>query len=206
MAAPGARVQMVCTALPPAAGVILPPGYAIRPYQPGDESAWVAVHRLADPCQPSSLALFEQQFGGARNELPRRQLYLVDAAATVIGTASAWFGSPAGAGTWGRVHWVAIVPAEQGRGLAKPLLHAVLRRLLELGHHQAYLTTSTARLPALNLYFACGFLPDLAPPGAVPAWATLIDPGAGLPADALRPGLRAWLAARLAPANGPDTP
>jgi ribosomal protein S18 acetylase RimI-like enzyme len=59
----------------------------------------------------------------------------------------------------GRVHWVAILPAFQGRGLAKPLLTAVCLRLRELGHTSAYLSTSAARIPALNLYRQFGFAP-----------------------------------------------
>lgn len=194
---PVQRLQMVCAALASAPAGEVPAGYRIREYAVGDAAAWVAIHQAADLHNPASLALFEQQFGAARHELPRRQLYLISPAGTAVGTATAWFGAPAAAdAVSGRVHWVAIVPAEQGRGLAKPLLSAVCRRLLELGHTRAYLTTSTARVPALNLYFAYGFLPDLDSPAARPAWASLIDP-ATPPTCPLRPGLADWLRAHL---------
>ena len=189
-------VQMTCAALSPGPSSVLPTGCRIRDYEPGDEAAWVAIHRLADFYNPASLDLFEKQFGSARDELPRRQLYLLDAAGTPIGTATAWFGALAAGVIIGRMHWVAIVPAEQGHGLARPLLSAVCRRLLELGHRQAYLTTSTARLPAINLYFAYGFLPDLDPPGARAAWASLSAPAATSDGP-LRPGLVAWLRTHL---------
>jgi GNAT superfamily N-acetyltransferase len=57
---------------------------------------------------------------------------------------------------------VAIRPEHQGQGLAKPLLSRVCRRLHELGHSRAYLTTSTSRVPAICLYHAFGFRPNLA--------------------------------------------
>jgi len=62
---------------------------------------------------------------------------------------------------YGLVHWVAIVPEEQGKGLANPLMMAVCNRLKELGYNRAYLNTSTARLPAVSLYLNFGFMPEI---------------------------------------------
>ena len=189
-------VRMLCSDVGTAPRHALPCGYALRGFQPGDEDSWVAIHRRADRLQESSLALFEQQFGMARGELPRRQFYLLDGQARPIGTASAWFGSGDSPRSRGRVHWVALVPEAQGRGLGKVLLSAVCCRFLELGHRQAYLTTSTLRLPALCLYFGFGFLPDLTSPLDRAAWRHLLlpptAPGPGLPST-----LRAWLETHL---------
>ena len=71
---------------------------------------------------------------------------------------------------WGRIHWVAIVPEFQGRGLAKPLLTAVMNRMVELGHQRARLATATQRLPAINLYLKFGFLPDPRNEEELSAW------------------------------------
>jgi GNAT superfamily N-acetyltransferase len=60
---------------------------------------------------------------------------------------------------WGRVHWMAITPQFQGRGLGKTLLSAICQRLRELGHERAYLTTSSARVQAVGLYLKFGFEP-----------------------------------------------
>jgi GNAT superfamily N-acetyltransferase len=187
---------MWCTDLAATPRSGLPAGYRLRTYQPGDQAAWVDIHRLADLYNPASLGLFEQQFEAAREELPRRQFYLHDPAGRPVGTATAWFGQPPGRSLVGRVHWVAIVPAEQGRGLAKPLLSAVCSRLLELGHRQAYLTTSTSRLPAINLYFAYGFLPELDSTTSRQAWGEFLARHSSLPGQ-LRQGLAEWLRARL---------
>lgn len=56
-----------------------------------------------------------------------------------------------------RVHWVAIRPAYQGRGLARPLLFDIGQTLRELGHTRATLTTSHQRALAIALYRKIGF-------------------------------------------------
>ena len=60
-----------------------------------------------------------------------------------------------------KLHGGAIEPRYQGRGLSKPLTAAVCRRLVELGHDRAYLTTSTLRIPAVKLYLSFGFEPEI---------------------------------------------
>jgi GNAT superfamily N-acetyltransferase len=167
-------------ALPPDA---LPPGYALTPYAPGDERHWVAIHERADQFNAEFAARFRRAFaapGGGPPDpaaLTARQVYLRHhAQAAPVGTATAWYdaadrdadGTPAG-----RVHWVALVPAHQGRGLAKPLLAWVLARLVALGHRRAYLATSTARVPAINLYRRCGFRPAAATAADRTIWRAL---------------------------------
>jgi GNAT superfamily N-acetyltransferase len=137
----------------------LPAGFGLRRYRPGDMDHWLLIHRLADRYNEVSASMFRAQFGDDDRLLAERQWYLIDESGTAVGTATAWLDEHFQGGRWGRVHWVAIVPALQGRGLAKPLLSAVCRRLRELGHERAYLTTSAARLPAINLYLQFGFRP-----------------------------------------------
>ena len=147
----------------------LPPSYTIRHYQPGDELAWERIHVEADQYNPVTPELFQQQFGQDVKLLAERQFYLCDAAGQAIGTASAWLdiyqGQP-----YGRVHWVALVPSRQGQGLAKPLLSVVCRRLRELQHDRAYLSTSTARIPAIGLYLKFGFRPHVRSEQEFQAW------------------------------------
>ena len=137
----------------------LPAPYSLRWYKPGDEHAWVRIHELADLYNVADVARFEREFGLDEAVLGGRQAYLCDAAGTPIGAASAWWNDDFEGGRWGRVHWVAIVPEHQGRGLAKPLLSAVMQRLVELGHERAYLTTNPPRLAAISLYLHFGFVP-----------------------------------------------
>ncbi len=150
----------------------LPVGFTLRPYQPGDEAAWLAIHLEADQYNVITPDTFTEQFGADAKMLAERQFYLCDGTGQAIGTATAWFNTYRGQ-AYGRVHWVAIVPAMQGRGLAKPLLTALCHRLRRLGHQRAYLTTESARLPAINLYLRYGFTPDIRSEQEAQAWQSI---------------------------------
>ena len=104
-----------------------------------------------------TLDLFRQQFGCDEIALSLRQCYLLDPGGEPIGTASGWTYDGFHGPEWGRVHWVAMASEYQGQGLSKPLLAAVLQRLVELGHTKAYLTTSRDRPVAVSLYRRFGF-------------------------------------------------
>jgi GNAT superfamily N-acetyltransferase len=156
-----------------------PDGFALRWYQPGDETHWLRINVAADHYNEITPELFRKQFGtpgegglepastdespggmsSALRNLRDRQCYLLDPGGEVIGTATAWFNDDFEGARWGRVHWVAIVPQYQGQGLSKPLMTAICHRLRELGHDRTYLSTSTARIPAIKLYLRFGFEP-----------------------------------------------
>jgi len=136
----------------------LPAGYSIRWYQPGYEEYWQKVQSLADDYNRVTPDLFEEQFGSDIQLLSERQCFLCDSKGNIIGTATAWFDNSEEKSV-GRIHWVAIVPKQQNRGLARPLLTIICKRLKELGHSKTYLTTQTVRIPAINLYAKFGFAP-----------------------------------------------
>lgn len=136
----------------------LPAGYSIRWYQVGYEEHWQKVQSLADKYNRVTPDLFQEQFGTNIQLLTERQCFLCDGKDNIIGTASAWLDNP-DKKSLGRIHWLAIVPHQQGKGLAKPLLTIICKRLKELGHSKTYLTTQTLRIPAINLYAKFGFVP-----------------------------------------------
>ncbi|HEY2933181.1 MAG TPA: GNAT family N-acetyltransferase [Acidobacteriota bacterium] len=152
----------------------LPPDYFLRWYRPGDERHWVEIQRQADRYNAITPDLFERQFGANKDMLLQRQCFLTDRSGAPIGTATAWFNPDYRGKPYGRVHWVAIVPEMQGRGLSKPLLSAVCNRLRQLGHLRAYLTTAPQRTPAIHLYLKFGFLPEITGPEDAEVWSRLI--------------------------------
>lgn len=137
----------------------LPSGFALRWHQPGDEAHWLRIHLAADHFNTITPEFFRKQFGSDEKLLRDRQCYLLDPRSEVIGTGTAWFNDNFEGARWGRVHWVAILPEFQGRGLGKGLMSVICRRLRELRHEHAYLTTSIARIPAIKLYLQFGFEP-----------------------------------------------
>ncbi len=153
----------------------LPPGYSIRWYGQGDEKAWVEIQAASDRFNTITPELYRGQFGTDVPELHRRQCFILDHQGMAIGTATAWFDENYRGRPFGRVHWVAIIPSSQGRGLAKPLMTTVCERLASLGHSRAYLTTSTARIPALNLYLRFGFVPEIKSESDRQAWQAVQD-------------------------------
>ena len=150
-------VQMICPDLSQTADFALPEGYSIRTYLPGDEKVWFNIQQLADDYSDITQTLFQKAFGADADLLAQRQLFLIDKWGNPIGTSTAWFGNDQGDKNWGRIHWVAIIPTAQGKGLAKPLLAATCNKLLEFGHTNAFLKTANIRLSAINLYQKFGF-------------------------------------------------
>lgn len=155
------NVSMVRTTLDGVPHYDLPALYTLRWYQPGDERHWLAIHLAADPYLTYTAETFEHEFGNDQTLLATRQVYLCDKAGAPVGTATAWFHTDEKGEAYGLVHWVAIHPAHQGRGLAKPLLGLVCARLRDLGHERAYLNTASARIPAISLYLQFGFVPQM---------------------------------------------
>jgi len=151
--------------------VPLPGGYAMRLYQPDDATLWTDIIGSAETLISITDETFEKEFGGHLSELEDRCHFLLDPKGRAVGSATAWF-SPNRKGdgvTYGLVHWVAIRPEAQGRGLCKPMLSVILDRLSR-SYECAALTTSSRRIPAIKCYLDFGFIPDLECDRAVEGW------------------------------------
>jgi GNAT superfamily N-acetyltransferase len=108
-----------------------------------------------------------------REEALANQFFLIDdSTGMAVGTATAWRSRWHAEYTLmmtaqgevevkldGLVHWVAVRPEYQGRGLSKPLLSAVLNCFPDMGCATATLGTSTGRAMAIPLYMKAGFEP-----------------------------------------------
>jgi len=153
----------------------LPENYSARWFRPGDDVIWRQIQSVSDQLNDITAGLFHEQFGADIEVLRQRQCYLLDENGTAIGTATAWFDDDYEGGRYGRLHWVAIVPKMQGRGLAKPLLTIVCNRLKELGHRRAYLNTSSGRIPAIGLYLQFGFTPAVNSAKEADLWREILE-------------------------------
>jgi ribosomal protein S18 acetylase RimI-like enzyme len=136
----------------------LPDGVSLRWYRDGDESTWLEVQRATGIYGSIGPTLFVREFGAAPEHLAERQAFAVDSDGRAVGTATAWF-DPGGDPGLGRLHWVAVVPAWQRRGLGAALTCLACRRMVDLGHRSVYLTTGSTNGPAIRLYEGSGFAP-----------------------------------------------
>ena len=155
----------------------LPAGYRLRTYQPGDEVTWLTIQRAAEPFITMPDDYFDRQYGDALDALPDRMFFVEsvtgEEASEAVGTISAWWEKERhNPNERGRIHWVAIHPAHQRRGLAKPMLTHAMQRLAQ-SHPAAMLGTSSGRPWAVKVYLDFGFRPDtieFANPQITQAW------------------------------------
>ena len=133
----------------------LPEGISWRFFESGDAAHWARIESSAGEfaCTADGLARFHREFPAAE-VLPERMIFLTDGGVPCA-TATAWYEAD---GT-GHLHFVAVDAAHQGRGLARPLVALALRRMRELGHTRARLTTQTMSWVAIRLYHEFGFRP-----------------------------------------------
>ncbi len=165
---------MVCRRL---AGLVAhppPPGTLLRFYRPGDESAWSRIHLDAEPYHAITSDLFCSSFGVDEEKLRHRQLYACTQDGLVVGTATAWFDDDYHGESWGRLHWVAVIRAFQGRGIGQALASAACHRMLTLGHNRAYLTTHSVRVRAIRFYLHLGFQPDIRTEADARVWQSVL--------------------------------
>lgn len=136
----------------------LPAGYSLRLYQPGDQRHWARITRLAGEflTNQGAYRAFDRYYGPARLALPRRMLFLLDAAGLPVGTVTAWEDQG-----HGQLHWVAIIPEHQGKGLSRPMCAAALRLMRDLGSPDAFLHTQTWSWVAIGVYANLGFVPRI---------------------------------------------
>lgn len=130
--------------------------FRIQRFRPGDEARWCEIQQAAIETPKLGMETFSREFGSDVAELSARQFYLCDGD-DFVGTATAWRGDGYKDGSYGQVHYVAIMPSHQGMGLSKPLIAHVLRTLADLGHQRVFLKTQPFRTVAIHLYESFGF-------------------------------------------------
>ncbi len=160
-----------------------PTGYGIRPMALDDIGLWTDIQRDAEPYLTITDAMFREEFGDDPASIPRRCFIVTDPRGLGVGTISAWYNRDFHGQDIGRIHWVAVRPRDQGKGVGKAALTYAMNRLAEW-HDGCYLVTSTERLGAVALYLSYGFEPDMRPANARAAWARMGSSPARQPASA----------------------
>lgn len=141
----------------------LPSGYDFCMYQEGFQSDWARIQAAVDHFGSINEALehFEKEFLVHPDKLVQRCIFVKDARGSLIGTVSLWEGEHFGE-TMPRVHWLAVHPEHQGKGIAKALMTRLLEVCNSLGYEKPlYLITQTWSYVAINMYLKFGFKPYL---------------------------------------------
>lgn len=75
----------------------------------------------------------------------------------------------------GWVHWVGARPREQGNGLGRVVVHAVLRESLANGKVNVGLNTEDFRVPAIRTYLKLGFEPEMCDDSHPARWEKILQ-------------------------------
>lgn len=149
----------------------LPDAYGWRWFQHGDEVEWARIEISAGEfkTEEAAIAGFRRYFP-TDDALGERMLFLTDGGVP-FATAAAWYADEGGpSGDMGRLHWVGIDEAHQRRGLSYPLVGLAMRRMKQIGHRTAFLTTQTSSWPAIKVYRRFGFRPMIRNAEDVKGW------------------------------------
>lgn len=143
----------------PVKNYALPDGYSLCLYQEGNERDWAEIEssvlEFDDPA--SALKYYDKEFMPYPEELKRRQYFVRDPEGKMAATASAWW-KMSGDRRVPILHWVAVKPEYQGKGLGKALVTAAVQRMIALeGDVDIYLHTQTWSYKAINIYLDAGF-------------------------------------------------
>jgi mycothiol synthase len=149
--------------LPP---VVMPDGYRLRVFQPGDEEVWVRLIRTSFATEKGPyvwnrwddvVRSFSEVWNGSDGE----GILFVERKADgmIVGTVGA-SEKRLRRKRIGMVVWMAVHPEHRGRGLGTALLAAALHAIALRGLTEAILYTNPALLTALRLYDRGGFVPE----------------------------------------------
>lgn len=139
----------------------LPEGYAFRMYEAGDERHWARIETSVREFDQEAQALryFEKTYLPHAQVLPQRLVFVVDPAGRPVGNSSAWFETIDGQAC-AKVHWVAVQPDQQGRGLGKAVVLKTLELMGTLDPGKPILLhTQTWSHMAVRIYLRAGFRP-----------------------------------------------
>lgn len=150
----------------------LPAGFGIRNYRTNENHIWTRIQKESETFFEIDDQLFHREFGKDDVAIQNRSFFLITDEGKEIGTTTAWWNGDWRGQDWGRIHWVAIVPDYQGKGLSKPLMSVAMQRLRK-SHDRCFLTTSSRRMIAIKVYLDFGFCPDLESKNSDQAWSQI---------------------------------
>lgn len=144
--------------------VIMPPGYRLRTFQPGDEPQILRLMALVG--WPDWQLEFWQAAILAGCWFLTVETKSDKIVASAMGLHDPKDPNPVGS----ELSWVAGDPAHRGQGLGRAVCAAVTGRLIEAGYRDIHLFTDDWRVPAIKVYLKMGYTPLLFNSEMVERW------------------------------------
>lgn len=154
----------------------LPEGYTLRTYEAGMEKDWAALQVSVEQMETEeqALAQFNEEFLPDLDTFKKRSAFIYGPDGKLAASGILWYGYHFGSPRRTRLHWVAVAPEEQGKGLCKALMTILMDVYHVCGKtHGIYLVSQTWSYKALNIYRQFGFKPYHGPQPA--GWKTETD-------------------------------
>ena len=146
----------------------LPSGFSFVKYDANLKNDWISIQTMTGNV-PTPGAAEEILFSKLREEsaeagthnyfeqLEKRMIFVLDENGKAAATACLWFGNHFER-PWSKLHWVAVAPEYQGRGLAKAMVTKLFDMNMEI-KLPLYLVSTTGSHKALVIYGIFGFRP-----------------------------------------------
>jgi mycothiol synthase len=133
--------------------MMLPVGYSVRIFKPGDEETWESIieDSFGRKISFNDKMLLNKEFRPER-------VQFICYNDTPIGTATAWY-VPKWGEKVGYLHMVGVLKKHSGMGLGRQVSLAAMHQMLKEGKESAMLQTDDFRLPAIKTYIKLGFKP-----------------------------------------------
>ena len=151
--------------------VIVPEGYTLRHFQPGDEAALGRIYAASElGCKTPELV--RQRMLGDPCYLPER-IFVVEHGNNLAATAAAWVGGEGAKVSY--LHMVGSLPAYRGKGLGMLVCSAATDYARREGFQRQRLQTDDFRTPAIRLYLKLGYDPLIADDTHSGRWQALAE-------------------------------
>lgn len=137
----------------------LPEGYTFKMYEPGFENYWAETETevLEYKMKEEAIEYFKKELIPYQEQLKKRMVFIMNQEGVAVANACAWYINYKGRHQ-AHVHFVAVRPDYQGRGLGKAIFAKILTifSIYEAGE-DIYLHTQTWSHVAIRMYLKMGF-------------------------------------------------
>jgi Acetyltransferases len=138
--------------------IILTPGYYFKNYKSGDEISWAKLEYEIGDFESIDMAkeYFLSNYCANMENISNRCFFVLNNKHKIVGSCIAWSDKKSD-DTVASLHWLVVLPAEQGKGLGKALCQKVMETFYEKNEFSVYIHTQPWRYKAILLYIKLGF-------------------------------------------------